>query len=268
MTQCKSYCFLDFRSDEKKSIRDVVEQVPFHLHQEGFSLHRVLVEDSQEASMLNNSMTTTYDKFEPTQNGIGSKVFDLISGEISKGFHETEEMLIKGTQILGIGKLTLDSGEVLLSPPVDGKAYILTNLTKREIINSYLSSVSVSKFFLWVSIITGSVISIYWLRKLYKKWKQGEVMRQMRQDFERLRQEEVDRRNRLEVNNEARGAGDDNDDTERNMCVVCMANPRTVVAVRCGHLCMCLQCAEQLPRPYKCPYCRQDVERFVPVYIP
>jgi len=43
-------------------------------------------------------------------------------------------------------------------------------------------------------------------------------------------------------------------------CIVCMANPKTHLAVPCGHHCACDFCADQMNQ---CPYCREPVNLWV-----
>ena len=43
-------------------------------------------------------------------------------------------------------------------------------------------------------------------------------------------------------------------------CIVCMVNPKSHLAVPCGHQCACVTCAEQMQH---CPYCRRSVQQWV-----
>ena len=43
-------------------------------------------------------------------------------------------------------------------------------------------------------------------------------------------------------------------------CIVCMVNPKSHLAVPCGHQCACGTCAEQMQH---CPYCRAPVQQWV-----
>ena len=47
------------------------------------------------------------------------------------------------------------------------------------------------------------------------------------------------------------------DDT---LCCVCMDSPRGVVLIPCGHLVLCLRCAEN-GKITECPMCRQKIEK-------
>ena len=43
-------------------------------------------------------------------------------------------------------------------------------------------------------------------------------------------------------------------------CIVCMAHPKSHIAVPCGHLCACGICAERMQ---DCPYCRAPVQQWM-----
>ena len=43
-------------------------------------------------------------------------------------------------------------------------------------------------------------------------------------------------------------------------CIVCMARPKSHIAVPCGHLCVCGVCAERMQ---DCPYCRGPVQQWM-----
>jgi len=53
---------------------------------------------------------------------------------------------------------------------------------------------------------------------------------------------------------------------EENMCVVCLSCERQVMAVNCGHFCVCAECADNLPVPKKCPICKAHVKHFLPYF--
>ncbi|KAK0396779.1 hypothetical protein QR680_001850 [Steinernema hermaphroditum] len=45
-----------------------------------------------------------------------------------------------------------------------------------------------------------------------------------------------------------------------NDCIICMNGPVNTVIYRCGHMCLCTECAETvLSRSRKCPMCRSDI---------
>jgi E3 ubiquitin-protein ligase MUL1 len=55
--------------------------------------------------------------------------------------------------------------------------------------------------------------------------------------------------------------------SDQSNCVVCLTNPREVILLDCGHVCLCMDCMEQLPNK-SCPICRESYRSFAPCYIP
>ena len=49
-------------------------------------------------------------------------------------------------------------------------------------------------------------------------------------------------------------------------CVVCSTNPRDVILLHCGHICVCAGCVQNLPSN-QCPICRANIERVQPFYV-
>lgn len=49
------------------------------------------------------------------------------------------------------------------------------------------------------------------------------------------------------------------DIAQASECVACTENQKRVALVPCGHQCLCIACAKQLPKPYICPICRAAV---------
>ena len=52
---------------------------------------------------------------------------------------------------------------------------------------------------------------------------------------------------------------------EERMCVICMANPKSIVLLPCGHMCICLNCSG-VPSLRNCPMCRADVASRQQIY--
>jgi len=49
------------------------------------------------------------------------------------------------------------------------------------------------------------------------------------------------------------------------ICTVCLVNPREVILMNCGHVCVCADCALQLRG--KCPVCRSRIVYTHKAYI-
>lgn len=47
-------------------------------------------------------------------------------------------------------------------------------------------------------------------------------------------------------------------DNEKDQCIVCCENKKTVVFIACLHVCCCVDCARKL-KTNECPYCRQQI---------
>ena len=43
-------------------------------------------------------------------------------------------------------------------------------------------------------------------------------------------------------------------------CIVCAMNPRDVILLTCGHVCVCSNCAALLPSN-RCPVCRAHIDK-------
>ncbi|KAK6189897.1 hypothetical protein SNE40_001867 [Patella caerulea] len=235
-----------FWSDATRTIRNVIDTVPFYLRPASRHGHDVIVTEVGEAEFLMDELAVTYDKFEPSQSSFLQTGLDRIFGEVTKGLHEREEMLVVGTGILGVGEVFLENGKVKIGPGA-GTKYILTKLTKKEVIKKLKSQSSVFKYLMIFTGLIGGGCLIYLLVKFSRKY------------FEERRNREMFESARLgRVNNESGGQ------TE-NECVICLTNPKEVVILNCGHVALCAQCAEILPNP-TCPVCRGHITRFVPLY--
>lgn len=51
---------------------------------------------------------------------------------------------------------------------------------------------------------------------------------------------------------------------ESDQCLICMENPKNVVAVPCGHRALCQECSRKCPN--KCSICRQNVDKWVRIF--
>ena len=254
-----------FRSDVKNVIRDAWESVPFYLTSPTSEESKVLVTDPKSAKYLQDELTTTYDRFEQNKSGIFQRGIDRISGEVSKGYQESEKMLLKGAHIVGMGKLILENGLIKLRSPTEGQVYILTRSSRDEIIQSLTNTSKILKVFTDIfSAITIS-LSAYLIYRLVRKLLRYYRNRQMADELRRTQEQRMAER-AARARNSNTTPTDQSDDS--NTCVVCLENPREVVLLDCGHICICADCALALPEPKKCPVCRQSVARFVATYTP
>ncbi|KAK3084876.1 hypothetical protein FSP39_020633 [Pinctada imbricata] len=252
-------------TDAKNIIRDVWESVPFYLRSMVHEEPRILIIDPRSAKYLEEDLTTTYDKFEPSKTGIVQRGIDRIAGEVLKGYHETERMLLKGTHLVGIGRLVIDGNVIKLRPPEDGQTYILTKKSREEIISSLSHTTNTLKICLYVFGGLGCVLTLFLVVRLVKKLIRYIKDRRMQEQLYRAREQaDADRIVRSRSSNE-QSVVDLSDDA--TTCVICLTNRREVVLLDCGHVCLCADCVIALPQPKKCPICRSSVSRFIPAYI-
>ena len=54
---------------------------------------------------------------------------------------------------------------------------------------------------------------------------------------------------------------------QQRECIICMDNPRNSVLIPCGHLGVCMECAQELQRTTKmCPVCRNKITQVNQVF--
>ena len=211
--------------------------------------------EPSEATFLIDDLTSTFDKFEPNQSSLLQRMADRIFGDVHEGTHVSEEMLLCDTLLLGIGKLALVDGKIYLKPPESEYKYIVTQMTKSEVLRRFETKESMFKVLTCITGLIGVGIVFYLAHKHYKEWK----LKREREHF--LNEMRNVRNGRANYNEN--GSTD-----EDNTCVICLANPREVILLNCGHICACAECVVALPTPMVCPVCRQNVERYLPVYNP
>ncbi|CAL1541456.1 unnamed protein product [Lymnaea stagnalis] len=251
-----------FWSDVKKVIRDTTEIVPFALIKagQGDMKYRIEVLEPSQASNIQEELDTVFDHFEPNKSGLMQVGLDRLFGEVTKGIQETESMLLTGTSVLGIGKVFLERGQVKLGPPDDtSMSYIITKMRLPALVRSFESQSSTFKILSILCLVLGGGMLSYLIwRHLQKVLEQN----RRREEFEEIRRSIAASRSRV-MNNDPQGEVRDEE-----TCVVCLTNARQVIVLNCGHICLCAQCAELLPSPRRCPVCRAEIDRFMPVYRP
>ena len=73
--------------------------------------------------------------------------------------------------------------------------------------------------------------------------------------------------NRSTRNSVSQGDRIQENQTENSACVICLTNPRELVLLDCGHVCLCMDCFEKMPNS-NCTICRNNIRTFLPCYIP
>ncbi|XP_061490506.1 mitochondrial ubiquitin ligase activator of nfkb 1-A-like isoform X2 [Rhineura floridana] len=239
-------------TDSERVVLEQVHTVPFVLASpSGEVVGQVSVESPLHAIEL--PLETVYERFQQTSHGFKDLLSHYLSGEKPKGFLETEEMLLVGSSLTGIGELVLHpDGSLHLQPPADGAGYFL-RLGDWQTILADLQSVS--GFWKWASLLCGlaaTAVVLHVLCRAYRRHRIKQEQEAQRREFEDLRRHQ--------------SAGlDPSEEPPENACVICLTNLRECVLLPCGHVCCCFRCFQALPR-HTCPICRSSIDRVVPLY--
>ncbi|XP_076452429.1 mitochondrial ubiquitin ligase activator of NFKB 1-like [Babylonia areolata] len=258
-TEHKSQRIHGFWTDAKTILRDTFDVAPFALRDPDNPQHSILVTEATEAEELLESLEVVHDQFIPRKTTAMQTGIDRLFGEVCHGIQETEEMLVVGTGLVGIGEILLEDGRLKLRPPeAPGTRYFLTRMSRGQLIKRIQSQAgSLKAVALVFGLLTASLLGFLTWR-LTKKYL---AYRKTQREFEEIRRSML--RRHAEAREE-RGKAEGGE----SPCVVCLGNPREVVTLECGHISMCCDCAEMLPAPHKCPVCREEVKRFLPIYRP
>lgn len=217
----------------------------------GKAAGQVSVESPLSAVTL--PLETVYERFQQTSHDLKDLLGHYLTGEKPKGFLETEEMLLVGSSLTGIGELVLHpDGSLHLQPPADGSSFFLCPGDWQTLLAELESD---SSFWKWAALLCGLVVAATLLGTLYRAyWRH------------RLKQkEEDDRRAFQDLQLRKEPASEPDEEQPASICVICLANPRQCVLLPCGHVCCCFRCFHALPRCI-CPICRSPINRVVPFY--
>ncbi|XP_004592355.2 mitochondrial ubiquitin ligase activator of NFKB 1 [Ochotona princeps] len=240
-------------NDCSKIIHQRTNTVPFDLvpHEDGVD---VAVRVLKPLDSVDLGLETVYEKFHPSVQSFTDVIGHYISGERPKGIQETEEVLKVGATLTGVGELVLDNDAVRLQPPKQGMQYYLSSQDFDSLLQRQESSVRFWKVLVLVFGFATCAMLFFLLRKQYLQWQERLRLQQMQKEL----QEQVSRMLSEAQSEDREGLGP--------TCVVCLTNVRSCVFLECGHVCSCSECYLALPEPKRCPICRRDVTRVVPLY--
>jgi E3 ubiquitin-protein ligase MUL1 len=240
---------------------------------------QVKVEQPLNSEYILESLEIVYTNFEPTKQSTFSKILqDLALNERTRGIETTEKMLKEGVQLTAFGRIERFNNEFHLSSPIirnKGQTFILTNMSRVEFINRLKSVTKSLKIVLLIFGSIGVSVSAYCAYKFLKEYLEKKKRAEM---LEKARQERINRlknrrrqTNRTDTSNDvinsSNNNGKDNEDDTREKCVICLTNPRELVLLPCGHVCLCMGCLDLMPNR-NCPICRQEYRDYVPCFIP
>ncbi|XP_028308104.1 mitochondrial ubiquitin ligase activator of NFKB 1 [Gouania willdenowi] len=241
-------------SNTEKIIHQRTNTVPFALgsHDEDVAT-AIRVIRPLDATELD--LETTYQNFHPTPQSFSNVVWQFFSGERPKGIQETEEMLRIGESMTGVGELVLENNLIKLQPPKQqGFCYFLTRLDHQALLRKHENTMRLWRRLTMLLGVVACSALLYMLWRRYVHYRQSRKERTVLDEFK-----EKQRKRLRELNVEE-------DSLSPTSCIVCLSRERSCVFLECGHVCACNQCYDALPLPKKCPICRADIHRVVPLY--
>lgn len=237
-----------FWSDQERTVHKVYNTVPFVLQR---GPHAVEVIEPLLADILD--MDVVSDTFEPTVPSFADHLWGFFTGVRQRGLQSTEELLREGAVMTGIGELTRGKSKTLvLQPPLNGTPFYLTSMS----ITSLLRKLDERKrtyrllclMFGAIGLLIGGIV----FRRYWKDRSEQRIAEELRQSLAASRKE---RRQRVR----------DTDLRDDQLCVVCRTNPREIILLPCGHVCLCEDCSDDIVD--HCPVCRVPIEQKAAAYI-
>lgn len=236
-----------FWSDQTRTIHEVYNGAPFVLNNGSFNIEVV---DALAAELLD--MDVISDKFEPMSPGVIDHVWGFFSGVRQRGLQTTEEMLRDGSYITAIGELnSSNAGALKIQPSKDLPLY-LTTATKTTLLKRLASSRDILRILLGVF---GTIAIAVSGRIAYKYYKRR---RRMKMEDSLKQQLAVGRKER-------RAQAREKNLSEVQLCVVCTVNPKEIIILPCGHVCLCEDCSDNIND--HCPVCREKIVTKAPAFI-
>nr|CAI5825075.1 unnamed protein product [Callosobruchus analis] len=237
-----------FWADSERVIQEVHNITPFALENKGMAIE---ICDPLAADVLD--MDVISDKFHPTVPSVIDHIWSFFAGVRQRGVQSTEKMLRKGAVITGIGELVAGKdGNLKLQPPSNGAPFYLTNMQ----VNSLIKKLDGSKRNYGILCVVFGTIGIFVTVMIVRKyWK---IKLEHEEDIKRKKHLEESRRER-------RRRMRDEDVPENQLCVVCKSNPKEIILLPCGHVCLCEDCSIDISEI--CPVCRATIEKKSAAYV-
>ncbi|KAI8429600.1 hypothetical protein MSG28_000198 [Choristoneura fumiferana] len=238
-----------FWSDQTRTIHEVCNSSPFVLSNGKYSIEVV---DALAAELLD--MDVISDKFEPMSPGVIDHVWGFFSGVRQRGLQTMEEMLRDGSYITAVGELSTHAGQLKIQPPRDGLPLYLTTATKSTLLKRLASS----RDFLRYS-AAGDIRQRGGAGVDARGVQVAEAAAAARAREDALKTQLAAGRR------ERRKRARDTDLPEVQLCVVCAENPKEIILLPCGHVCLCEDCSDNIQEA--CPICRERIHSRAPAFI-
>lgn len=237
-----------FWSDQERTIHKVYNTVPFALQGQGQSVEILepLSADILDLDMVSNT-------FEPTVPSFADHLWGFFTGVRQRGLQSTEELLREGAVITGIGELSRTKSKILaLQPPLNGTPFYLTSMSISSLFRKLNERKRTYRLLCIMFGAIGMLIGGIVFRRYWKDRTEQRMAEELRQSLAESRKE---RRQRVR----------DTDLREDQLCIVCRTNPREIILLPCGHVCLCEDCADDITGD--CPICRTPIEQKAAAYI-
>ncbi|XP_052847282.1 mitochondrial E3 ubiquitin protein ligase 1 [Drosophila gunungcola] len=238
--------FAGFWTEHHKLLHESANEMPFELRNQQ---HGVEIVDALSAAVLDVDMV--YDNYEPSSLSLFDHIFGFFSGVRQRGLQTTEEVLREGSFLTAIGELELDGNTLRMQPSQEGPLF-LTTATKSTLIKRFEDAKAASIFKLVICGTISVVLIGFIAKKIYRRRKQE--------------REEAKIRNRLETERrERRARSRPHTLSQDQLCVVCSTNPKEIILLPCGHVCLCEDCAQKIS--ITCPVCRANIASKAAAFI-
>lgn len=239
-----------FWSDQERTVQKIYNTVPFILTQ-GF--HAVEILEPLSADIL--ELDVISDTFEPTVPTFADHIWGFFTGVRQRGLQSTEELLREGAIITGIGELSrsgIKGKSLTLQPPSDGTPYYLTSMSITSLVRKLDDR---KQTYRWLCLMFGAIgllIGGMLIRRYLKDREEQRAAEELKQSLAASRQERRQRARDSEIRDD-------------QLCVVCRTNPREIILLPCGHVCLCEDCSQNIN--YDCPVCRTPIAQKNAAYI-
>ncbi|KAM9354781.1 mitochondrial ubiquitin ligase activator of nfkb 1-A-like [Pholidichthys leucotaenia] len=244
--------------DDVRVLHQRVNTVPFSLV--GPDRTAVTVLSPLQASGVHTEIT--YERFHEANYSFFDAVGQYFSGVKRKGQLDIEEMLKVGTILTGVGRIVQDTdGSLSLQPPSDGSQYFLSMADFDTLRGEHATKAFTLKALAATSALAGAAVLLCVGLRYYRHQKRRQQQELDRQESERVRTEAT----RVHVDIAGPGALQTGANEQRDMCVICLSEPRNCILLDCGHICCCFTCYQALLQN-KCPICRRNIVRVLPIY--
>ncbi|KAK3921935.1 Mitochondrial E3 ubiquitin protein ligase 1 [Frankliniella fusca] len=239
-----------FWSERERIIQEVYNSIPFALQNGNVDIE---VADALSAYYLD--LETISDVYEPSSGSFFDFIWGFFTGVRPQGLQKTEEMVREGVLMTGIGELALseDQGSLRLQPSQDGLPFFLTSMPISTLSKKLESEKQTFKYLSIILGILGLGLAGMMAHRYCRQWINK------RKEEEQARRREQTRKERRQ---RAR-PGEELPDSQ--LCIVCRENPKEVVLLPCGHVCICEDCSEDISD--LCPVCRAEILSRNPAYI-